>query len=165
MNTLREIDETVLDDFRPGYVQLLVNHLVDETGWSEGFTAAVIADGLRFLSVCAIAPSGPAGPTMVCSPIVDVAVDAIFLDTPLLCWLEQHVFGTRIQHVPAYAHGVTDPWISNIRYEAAIDLMRAAGYEVDRKVIWPTRLPVDYRPCQGGPWNDCQIVRSGYVAA
>jgi hypothetical protein len=149
--TYQPVTETLVDDFRPGYSDLLITHFAKEFDWRPAFTREVLRDAIRFLSVCAIPPTGHESsgeaPVMVSSPIVDRMVDALLLDVPLMIWLEREVMHCRMVHVPAYAHGITDQAINDARYDFTVSLMEAAGYELDRAVIWPRRLPVGYRTC------------------
>lgn len=164
-NIYRTVDETCLEDYRPGYADVLVRHFSDEFGWTEEFTRLVIRDALRFLTVSAIPPTSPEvedfpqeAHVLVCSPVVDKIVDAIFMDSPLLIWLEKTILHARMIHVPAYAHGATNRVLDNLRYEFTIRLMQSAGYELDRKSIWPRRLPVDYATCScGNDLEDCKL--------
>jgi hypothetical protein len=158
VNEIQLIDETKLEEFRVGYSDILVKHFASDFDWSEDFTRLVLRDALRFLSVCSISTSSIESTShresqvMVSSPIVDRVVDALLLDTLLLMWLEREVFHSRFVHVPSYSHGIIDPAINNMRYEFTISLMQAAGYELDRDVIWPVRLPEGYLTC--GNRND-----------
>jgi hypothetical protein len=153
----RLIDESIVDEYRPGYSNVLIQHFAQEFAWTELFTREVLRDALCFLSVCAIPPTGrksDEAQVMVSSPIVDRMADALLLDTPLMIWLERNVFHCRMVHVPAYAHGITDRAITDARYEFTISLMEAAGYPIDRGIIWPHRLSPGYLPCEGG--NDLE---------
>lgn len=149
------ISEACLNDFRPGYADLFISYHAKQFGWTMNYATAVTRDAVRFMTMCA---QPPAGMRMISSPIVDKIVDAIMLDTLLLKWLEKNVFGASIVHVPFYAHGVTDTGINNARYEFAIALMQAAGYEIDPD-IWPDRLPRGYMPCEdhGNDLEDCNM--------
>jgi hypothetical protein len=153
------ISETYLDDFKPGYADLFIRYFSRKFDWTEDFTRRVTRDALRFLDLCALPAAGQEllaeSRVMMCSPVVDRIVDAIFLDSPLLAWLEKNVFdGVRVLHVPYYAHGESDPTINNMQYEFTIALMLAAGHELDRTAIWPPRLPVGYLTC--GCSNDLE---------
>lgn len=153
------IDETLLDDFQPGYTETFTVHLARKLGWTTELSGRAIRDALRFLAVSAVPPPGEESRearVLVSSPIVDEAVDAIMLDTPLLMWLERTLLGARMIHVPAYAHQA-DAAINEIRYEFTLAMMRAAGYELDEQ-IWPPRLHAGARPCNvGGGWDDCGV--------
>jgi hypothetical protein len=150
------IEAAILNDYQPGYADKFIDYHARKFAWTEQFTLRVTTDALRFLCLSALSPAGSAPtaerPIMVCSPIVDEIVDAIFLDSPLLLWLEREVFGVRLLHVPYYAHGETDPIITGLRYAFTVQLMRTAGYEIDWD-IWPPQLPTDYMACiaGGGP--------------
>jgi hypothetical protein len=150
------IDETCIDEYRPGYVDVLIEHFAQEFDWSEEFAHHVLREAMRLLAVSALPPAGEESKTaqvMVPSPIVDKVVDAIFLDSPLLMWLEQNVFGVRLLHVPHYAHGMSD--LLAIRYTWTRMLLTAGGYVLD-PVIWPHTLSA--RPCGvGGAWDDCLV--------
>lgn len=140
-----------LDSFRPGYATLFTEHCAQEFGWNNDFAERVVTDALRVFAVSAIAPRGEQAlfrvrRTMVTSPLVDKVMDTILLNTPLLMWLEDQI-GGRMIHEPAYSHGVVDPIITNLRYQFTIHAMQAAGYELDREVIWPPQLPADYVTC------------------
>lgn len=158
------VNETYLDDFKPGYADIFIKHFALEFDWTEDFTRLVTRDALRFLELCALPPTGQEtlseSRIMVCSPTVDKIVDAIFLDSPLLAWLEKNVFdGVRVLHVPYYAHGESDPTINNAQYEFTIALMLAAGYELDRVEVWPPRLPVGYSGCGcNNDLEDCKFM-------
>lgn len=158
-NATLPIDSTILNDFRPGYRDLFTQHCASEFGWDTDLAAAVITNAIRFIGICAIPPAGiePLTETrmMISSPIVDKVVDTILLDTPLCMWLEQLFNGVRFVHVPAYAHGQTDPVMANLRYTMTIQLMQAAGYNIDNE-IWPERLPVNSQTCHcGNDLDDC----------
>lgn len=159
------IDETTVNGFRPGYDVALVQHLMKKFGWSSDLARRVLRDAIRFFAVSAIPPSS--GPddsddgvrwepqTMVSSELVDCVVDEIFLNTPLLVWLETEVLHVRMHHVPSYEHGIVSPAIGQLRYEFTVSMMQAAGYELDDD-IWPAI--VAERPCSvGGGWNDCLV--------
>ena len=158
------IDETTVNGFRPGYDVVLVQHFMKKFGWSSDLARRALRDAIRFFTVSAIPPTTGADEVIgwepritVSSETVDLVVDEIFLNTPLLTWLETEVFHVRMHHVPAYEHGDVDPFITHIRYMFAIDLMRAAGYEIDDD-IWPTRLPADYAACiAGGGAPPCHV--------
>lgn len=146
------LDETCLDSYKPGYSDLLIKHFSGEFSWSEALTRAVLRDAVRFFAVCSVPPAGNAASAeaslMVCSPIVDQVVDALLLDSPLMIWMERTLFdGVRMVHIPAYAHGISEPAITNLRYEFTVNLMLAAGYALDREVIWPPRLLEGYLTC------------------
>lgn len=145
---MNNVDETCLNDFKAGYANVFIQHVMGEFDWDYEFATEVTRDALRFMALCASSESV----IMVSSPIVDQVVDTIMLDSPLLIWLEKNIFGARIVHVPAYAHGIVDPVINNFRYDLTVAIMQAAGYELDRQVIWPARLPVGYQTC--GNTND-----------
>jgi hypothetical protein len=157
-------DARTLDDFRLGYTRAFITYHAQKFDWTIEFTEHVTRDAIRFLALSALPAAGMEESTeaqvMVSSPIVDKIVDAIFLDTPLLIWLERSVFDltSRLLHVPHYAHGETNPIISNLRYEFTIRMMRAAGYDVDEE-IWPPRLPIDYATCHcGNDLDDCMVM-------
>jgi hypothetical protein len=157
------VNETYLDDFKPGYADLFIRYFSRKFDWTEDFTRLVTRDALRFLELCALPAAGQEllaeSRVMVCSPVVDKIVDAIFLDSPLLAWLEKNVFDeVRVLHVPYYAHGESDQAINNAQYEFTIALMLAAGYELDRAEIWPPRLPVGYLTCGcNNDLEDCKF--------
>lgn len=158
IDTYTSLDETRLNDFRPSYTDLLIQHYSQEFGWDIDFTRLVLRDAVRFMTLCAITPDDAAeSRVMVCSPIVDKIVDALLLDTPLLLWLEYHVFGgVRLVHEPAYAHRTYNQLINDMRYEHTVSLMQAAFGSIDRDVIWPCRLPVGYQTCTcGNDTKDC----------
>ncbi len=159
--TIKTIDETLLNEFRPGYADIFIEHFSQKHAWTTEFTREVLRDALRFLQLCAMSPSGVEAYTMVSSPVVDKIADSILLDTPLLMWLEREVFGARLVHVPSYAHGMNESATNNLRYQFTVDLLLAAGYELDRQTIWPSRLPVDYLPCSSG--NDLEDCNWGCV--
>lgn len=158
---MNEIDETCLNDFRTGYTNVFIQHIMAKFTWDYEFAVAVTRDALRFMALCAM----PDSSNLISSPIVDDVVDTILLDTPLLMWLEKHIFGARIVHVPAYAHGITSRVITNARYEFTVALMQAAGYELDRQLIWPVRLPVNYETCTNrNDLEDCAMYALPEVA-
>lgn len=158
------INETYLDSFKSGYADTFIKHFALKFDWTESFTRLVTRDALRFLELCALPPTGQETLSetrvMVCSPVVDRIVDAIFLDSPLLAWLEKNVFsGVRVLHIPYYAHGESDPVINNAQYEFTIALMLAARYELDRVEIWPSRLPIGYLTCGcNNDLEDCKFM-------
>jgi hypothetical protein len=141
------VDETCLNEFKPGYADLFIRYFSRKFDWTEDLPAA----GQELLAESRV---------MMCSVVVDRIVDAIFLDSPLLAWLEKNVFdGVRVLHVPYYAHGESDPTINNMQYEFTIALMLAAGYELDRTAIWPPRLPVGYLTCGcSNDLEDCKFM-------
>jgi hypothetical protein len=162
MTTSIDIDETRLDAFRPNYADRFIQYHARKFDWTSEYIRRVTRDAFRFLALSALPPAGEETATayvMVCSHIVDKIVDAIFLDVPLLIWLEREVFHVRLLHIPYYAHGVTDVAINNARYDFTISMMLSAGYQIDRD-IWPVRLPINYAPCHGGnDLDDCSVQR------
>lgn len=149
-----------LNDFRIGYPETFIAYHAQEFGWDIEFTERVLRDAIRFLTLSALPTAGIEDITesrvMVSSPTVDKIVDAIFLDSPLLKWLEEHLFFIRLLHIPFYAHGETNPVIRDLRYDFTLALMHAAGYELDPD-IWPPQLPAGYRECIGGCPPPCHI--------
>ena len=156
------LSEECLNSYRPGYLDVFVAYHADEFDWTPEYTRLVTRDAVRFLGLSAVPPAGQT-PTdqahvMVSSPDVDKIVDAIFLDSLLLIWLENNVLdGKRMVHVPYYAHGETNPTVRELRYGFTLVLMRAAGYEVD-PAIWPDRLPANYKECIGGCPPPCHLM-------
>lgn len=151
-----------IEGFQPGYVNRLLEHFATEFGWDEEFARRVLRDAIRLLDLSALPPTGQEASAtqqvMIPSPIVDQVIDAIFLDSPLLKWLEDNVFFTRLLHVPSYAHGESDPMLLAARYQFTRALMRSAGYELDND-IWPEAH--GSRPYSvGGGWNDCLVFRT-----
>lgn len=156
------INERCLNDFKPNYLSVFATYHAKELNWSTEYTIHVTRDAVRFLALCAEPPAGQEdiseAHVMVSSPDVDKIVDAIFLDSLLLIWLENNIFGARMLHVPYYAHGETERAISNAHYDFTIALMLAAGYEIDKE-IWPSRLSADYFTCHcGNDLEDCKVM-------
>jgi len=160
MIDVARIDEMLLNDFRDGYLITFLDYHAKEFGWTTVFTRSVTRDALRFLGLSAIPLPDRESPeqmqVMVCSPIVDKIVDAIFLDSPLLVWLERNIFHTRLLHVPYYAHGETNPVRRDLRYSFTLALMRNDGYNLHPE-IWPEQLPANYKECIGGCPPPCHV--------
>lgn len=155
------VDETCLDRFKAGYADVFVKHHAKKFDWTAEFTIRVTRDAVRFLSLSSVRPSGVDESdvrVMVSSPIVDRIVDAIFLDTPLLVWLEELFDVPRLVHIPSYAHSVAEVALTNVQYDFTIMLMQAAGYHVDYN-IWPSRLPINYKSCwSSNDLEDCKVM-------
>jgi hypothetical protein len=158
---LHSLDETCINEFRPGYVEALIQHFTEEFDWDGEFARLVLRDAIRVLALSSLTPNGEEPNTTkiaIPPPIVDQVIDAIFLDSPLLKWLEDNVFGVRLLHVPNYAHGESDQLLIAARYQFTRALMRSARYELDND-IWPEAH--GSRPCSvGGGWNDCLVFRA-----
>lgn len=162
MIDIDSINERCLNDFQPGYAGTFITYHAEQFGWDTEFTRRVTCDAVRFLALCAVPPAGQEAISeahvMVSSPIVDKIVDAIFLDTPLLMWLENTFGVKRLLHVPYYAHGETSPAIRDLRYNFTLAMMCTAGYEIDSE-IWPAQLPANYKECIGGVPPPCHVKR------
>lgn len=157
-----QLDVSRLDEFRPGYADLFTQYCAAKFEWDTLFAADVISNALRVFAISAIKDGVEIGEMhfMVTSPIVDEVIDVIMLNTPLLMWLETNISHGRMIHEPAYSHGGMDPVLGQLRYEWTISLLEAAGYPVDRKVMWPARLPADYKTCAcTNDLEDCKYFR------
>lgn len=66
---------STLNNYKPGYHELVAGYLVKKCGWTPTYADAVVADAIRFLSVCADHPEEH----LVPSDDVDAVVDTIVL--------------------------------------------------------------------------------------
>lgn len=160
MIDLKVVDEAMVDGFRQGYSEVLIRHFTKKFGWTETYARQVLRDTVRFLAVCAVPPgnddeSWEQPRVMVSSKVIDEVVDEIFLNTPLLVWLEANVLHVRLYHVPSYEHGTADPMIMQAHYDFTVTLMKAAGYLIDED-IWPPQMA--YSSCTiHNDLEDCQM--------
>jgi hypothetical protein len=130
-----------LNDYRPGYQELVTRYIATKCKWTPDYANAVTADALRFLAVCADHP----GERLVSSEDVDEVVDTFVLDTELLRWLEAGL-GREVVHTPSYAHDPIERARANTAYTITVEYMRRSG-PVDAH-IWREMT---------GCWTSCQL--------
>lgn len=138
-----------LNDYRPGYQELVTQYVASKCKWSPNYASMVTADALRFLAVCAAHP----GERLVSSEDVDEVVDTIVLDTELLRWLEG-ILGRQVVHVPSYAHDPVERARQDTAYTITMEYMRQNG-PVDPH-IW--RDLSDGSHSAANCWTSCRLV-------
>lgn len=111
-----------LNDYRPGYQELVTGYIATKCKWTPDYANAVTADALRFLAVCA----DPPGERLVSSEDVDEVVDTFVLDTELLRWLEASL-GREVVHTPSYAHDPIERARADTAYTVTMEYMRRSG--------------------------------------